>query len=448
MSGVEDNHYDTVYSSHLLEHLPDPYEALRNWWRILKPSGYLIVFVPHKDLYEKKADKPSRWNSDHKWFFLPTLHGQADGRTHWLGLADIAHVALPHHELIYVKTCDEGFTRTNPKHHADGEYSIEMVLRKPCRKGFTFTRTRTMPPNTHRHGWNEVMRHVKERWATEQSPVEFDDFLELTYLWTTPTQKAKDWVGIAHACEAVPFPYNPLTALPNYFRIPEFLKSLDRCRGLICLSEKNSESMRKLLEMFDRKTDVYTLLHPTEFDVPKWNPDLAFEKKQVVNLGYWMRDFSAFHFLQVPDGWKKLIVASNAVECAPAQQYYEKETKRIEETTGQKSVPWEVPPWYEPEEYDSMLQRSVVFIRLLGEGANNAVLECIARGTPVLVNPLLSVVEYVGEGYPLYYASLQEARSFLEDSGRIRAGHDFLMECPARKRLTYDYFAGQLEQFL
>ena len=40
------NSYDCVHSSHCLEHMHDPRSALKEWWSILKPSGFLITVVP------------------------------------------------------------------------------------------------------------------------------------------------------------------------------------------------------------------------------------------------------------------------------------------------------------------------------------------------------------------------------------------------------------------
>ena len=34
---------DFVYSSHTLEHIEDYQAALREWWRVVKPGGYLIL---------------------------------------------------------------------------------------------------------------------------------------------------------------------------------------------------------------------------------------------------------------------------------------------------------------------------------------------------------------------------------------------------------------------
>ena len=60
--------FDFVYSSHCLEHMRDPQKALQEWWKLVKPGGYLFVTVPDEDLYEQGVF-PSRFNNDHKATF-------------------------------------------------------------------------------------------------------------------------------------------------------------------------------------------------------------------------------------------------------------------------------------------------------------------------------------------------------------------------------------------
>jgi SAM-dependent methyltransferase len=43
---LEDQSFDTVVSTELLEHVPDPLRALREMHRLLKPGGYLILATP------------------------------------------------------------------------------------------------------------------------------------------------------------------------------------------------------------------------------------------------------------------------------------------------------------------------------------------------------------------------------------------------------------------
>jgi len=48
-----DKTFDYVYSSHFLEHVADPKKCLREWKRILKAGGYMILYLPHKDYYKE-----------------------------------------------------------------------------------------------------------------------------------------------------------------------------------------------------------------------------------------------------------------------------------------------------------------------------------------------------------------------------------------------------------
>ena len=66
LQSVADESLDFVHSSHCLEHMRDPVEALRHWFRVLKPGGHLVCVVPDEDLYEQGVF-PSTFNSDHKW---------------------------------------------------------------------------------------------------------------------------------------------------------------------------------------------------------------------------------------------------------------------------------------------------------------------------------------------------------------------------------------------
>ena len=42
----DDNSFDAVYCSHVLEHVPDDAKALKEFHRILKPSGWALPVVP------------------------------------------------------------------------------------------------------------------------------------------------------------------------------------------------------------------------------------------------------------------------------------------------------------------------------------------------------------------------------------------------------------------
>ena len=61
--------FDSVFSSHTLEHIVDYHAALTEWWRITKVGGYLILYLPHRDYYPRIGQPGA--NIDHKHDFAP-----------------------------------------------------------------------------------------------------------------------------------------------------------------------------------------------------------------------------------------------------------------------------------------------------------------------------------------------------------------------------------------
>jgi len=49
LSEIEKNQYEFILSSHNLEHIANPIKALKEWKRVLKQNGYLLIILPHKD---------------------------------------------------------------------------------------------------------------------------------------------------------------------------------------------------------------------------------------------------------------------------------------------------------------------------------------------------------------------------------------------------------------
>lgn len=126
LASIPDETFDFVYSSHCLEHMVDVRVALANWFRVIRPGGYLLLYIPHRDLYEKRRRLPSQWNPDHKHFFLL---GQAEAPD-TLDIVEEIRESLSNFDLRYAKVCDDGHTIDNPCVHSDGEYSIEAVIKK------------------------------------------------------------------------------------------------------------------------------------------------------------------------------------------------------------------------------------------------------------------------------------------------------------------------------
>src|SRR3984893_6307145 len=99
--------YDCVYSSHCLEHMKHPLSALKQWWALVKPGGYLVLVVPHEDLYEQ-GYWPSLFNRDHK----ATFRISKSNATSWSpGSIDLHESVslVPEAEVIPEEVRDDGY---------------------------------------------------------------------------------------------------------------------------------------------------------------------------------------------------------------------------------------------------------------------------------------------------------------------------------------------------
>lgn len=64
-----DNSLDYLFSSHCLEHFHEPEKALKEWTRVIREGGYLVLILPHKNYYPNIGHPQA--NKDHKHDFLP-----------------------------------------------------------------------------------------------------------------------------------------------------------------------------------------------------------------------------------------------------------------------------------------------------------------------------------------------------------------------------------------
>lgn len=116
-----DESVDTVYSSHMLEHVAEFRATIRDWYRVVRPGGFIVCVVPHQFLYEKRRSLPSSWNDDHKRFYTPASL-----------LWEFETSLRPNtYRVRHLRDNDEGYTYSlGPEAHSGGGYEIELVVQK------------------------------------------------------------------------------------------------------------------------------------------------------------------------------------------------------------------------------------------------------------------------------------------------------------------------------
>ena len=131
LASVENGTVDFVHSSHCLEHLVDPFEGLKNWFRVVKPGGHVVVTIPDEDMYEQGVF-PSTFNRDHKWTF--TIFKEASWSDKSINVLALLKSLGPEADIIKVEQLISSYRFNLPRYDQTlspvGECGIEFVVRK------------------------------------------------------------------------------------------------------------------------------------------------------------------------------------------------------------------------------------------------------------------------------------------------------------------------------
>jgi len=263
----------------------------------------------------------------------------------------------------------------------------------------------------HRSGWGFVVANIDRMFSDQSGRIKLEGFVDGYFRHRNPI--TEQWVGFIHNVPKHPsvvqdlYPNNP--DLSTLITLPSWDKSIKHCRGLYVLSDYVKDFLAPKLPV-----PVEKLYHPTPLDTPKFSY-AGFQEnqdKRILSIGHWLRNYESFEKLRSP--YRNVLIKPYRNLPMP----------------GPLDV--EIHDWVDHQVYDQLLQKNVVFIHLYDASANNVIVECIARHTPILVNPLPAVREYLGDGYPLYFTNLDEAAEKLSDEGLILRATDYLALMPKR----------------
>lgn len=303
--------------------------------------------------------------------------------------------------------------------------------------------------SSHRSGWEYAIDALTPLHT--DNGVLFDGFLEKNFAWhyNENVRNKKNipykqpWVGVLHNPPYSPDWFFGKNSLENIIETDEFLMSMKECRGIFTLSTVMQEFLQ---ERFD-DVPISTVYHPTEMPSKLFDPEkfLANDDKKIVMIGYWLRKLNSLNALPLDSNtpYRKVRLVTFTAE-GP------KKTIEFLINKEQEVSPQDIPSQYNSNtyalerlsnsEYDDLLTQNVVFLNLYTSSANNALIECIARGTPVLANPIPATVEYLGEDYPLFFESLDEAADKALNLDLVCEAHKYLLNCDMRQKLSQEYF--------
>lgn len=304
----------------------------------------------------------------------------------------------------------------------------------------------TVDFRAHRSGWGYCMSKLKGFHS--KNGIKFNDFIEKDFGWDIKNYYSAgesnykkynhDWIGVWHNPPNSPDWFDISNSPQAILKRDIFQKSLKNCKAIVCLSEYLSSWLSERIE-----NPIITVKHPTEIPRLKWDVKnyLKSDRKQIVQIGYWLRKMESIHNLKCSSDYSKVWLPSNKEYAIYLFDIFKKTQTDCKESdymwsgVDMKRI--------SNEEFDDTLSRCVVFLDQYDSSANNAVVESVARNTPILTNRLPAVEEYLGKDYPLFFDNLDHASVLLSDSQKIYEAHLYLKNMNKRW-ISGTFFANDL----
>ena len=275
----------------------------------------------------------------------------------------------------------------------------------------------------HRSGWPYCIDYIKQL-ETADAPVLFDDFIERTFIYKgyeNGVLHDRPWVGIMHHPPKIPNWYIQNLRIEDLNRSNHWKQSLPNLRLLITLAPNLAVWCRQQWPHIP----VEVLRHPTGIPLLKWSPE-RFKRnphKKLVQVGWFLRNTFGIYQAEV-DWLQKARVRTRTWQMDTAHEVCENVyTSNNLGRTVSGSV--EIIEKLDDIHYDILLSENVVFVEFINSVANNTVVECIARNTPIVVNRLRGPEYYLGIDYPLFYDHFSEIPKVLTEE-RVLAAHQYL----------------------
>lgn len=272
----------------------------------------------------------------------------------------------------------------------------------------------------HRSGWPYVLRSLNPLFG-DAAQVVFDDFLEKTIcnkrVGSRRHVHTEPWIGICHYPHNTPFWYET-EHLRDLSHQDSWGESLANLRFCVALSEELASWIRAHWGV-----PCTSLKHPTEIPNVKWSKERFFKNKKslLLQVGWYLRNTHAIFQVDTPSFLKKAWLRSRRAiaEINHALCGIHFRPKRVYKGTVTKIEP------VTNNIYDCLLSQNVVFVELIASVANNTVIECIARNTPIVVNRLPGPKYYLGNEYPLFYDDFRELKELITIDNII-AAHEYM----------------------
>ena len=280
----------------------------------------------------------------------------------------------------------------------------------------------------------------------KDSDIFFMDMIEKYFMWQdNKVIFKKPWCGIIHCTPNTPHHLYD-TNIKKIITNTVFLKSLNTCKFIITLSNYVKNYIEDSLKKLSIHVPIIFIKHPIKNEnFPLFNIDsyINNKNKKLIQIGQQLRKITSIFKININDHQKLWLTGISNLELAEKKLKKEYEIENSNNSVlNQIFLPKNYKNYMDYitnyKEYDNLLSNNIVFIDLYDSAANNTVLECIIRNTPIILNKTPGVIEYLGIDYPLYFDNLDEVND-LCNIDKIKKANEYLQNMN-KEDISMEYF--------
>ena len=309
----------------------------------------------------------------------------------------------------------------------------------------------------HRGGWKSVINFGLQSQALTKLNISNGYYLidccEKYFLWDNCTIN-EPWVGIIHITPYPPKYIDSILHINSLFSCDNFKNALPSCKGLIVLSKYQLEWIKHFITY--KLPKIIMLYHPTEM------------LSKLFDINIFMSTIGLFNIVLLGQQLRRITdlldISSNIINKKIWLSGIINERKRIDFLqsliAGLNLNPMtlvdfkneiDMPYLDNFEEYDELIQSSILVMPLFDAAANNSILECIISNTPIFVTRCYGTVEYLGSEYPMFFEDIHELNILLSDRQTVfelyKLTHEYLTKMD-KTHLSFKHFYSEILKFI
>jgi len=266
-------------------------------------------------------------------------------------------------------------------------------------------------------GWVRVVSSILSDIQTDLLFIDYVDHVFNSRL-VVSYPMLYDWFGFFH---------HPPSSSTFHLVVNNVIKCQHKCKVLFVFSQYLADHLSQHLTCPIKVVD-----HPTETNnIQSWSGKI----KYITTIGTWLRQIEPICKINtdLPKMW---LVGSTSSLPPSIIRACAKYTDKL----NIQSV--------KSDEYQQILSTSLVVLQLKDTSVNNALLECIARKVPLIINRHPAIVEKLGNDYPLYADTDKEIQHQIDNfDHKVYQAYLFSI-LKMEKRLDFDNFIQTVREKL